>query len=84
LTDTIKVNNAEAVLLGIGMATLDSTTGKTIIEVGDVDNVRIAGLLLEAGPVKTPTLLRWGVTKQQGKQNLPGVMSDVFVRVGGP
>jgi len=65
------------------MATLVSSTGKEIITVGEVDNVRIAGLLLEAGPIKTPTLLRWGTSKDQGDPNLPGIMSDVFVRVGG-
>jgi hypothetical protein len=46
LTDSIKVNQDGAVLLGIGMATLVSTTGKPCIEVGDVDDVRIAGFLL--------------------------------------
>ena len=39
MTDSIKVNKANAVVLGIGMATLISTTGKPCIEVADVDGV---------------------------------------------
>ena len=84
LTDSIKVNREGAVLLGIGMATLVSSTGKPCIVVGDVDNVRVAGLLLEAGPVNSAYLLVWGSRKEQGDLNLPGVMSDVYVRAGGP
>ena len=66
------------------MATLVSSTGKPCIVVGDVDNVRVAGLLLEAGPVNSAYLLVWGSTKGYGDPNLPGVMSDLYVRVGGP
>ena len=51
------MNREGTVLLGIGMATLVSSTGKPCIEVKDVDDVRVAGLLLESGPVKSPMLL---------------------------
>lgn len=84
LTDSIKVNKEGTVLLGIGMATLVATTGKPCIEIGDVDDVRVAGLLLEAGPVKSPVLLQWGTEKTMGDAERPGVMSDVYVRAGGP
>lgn len=43
------------------MATLISTNGKACIEVGNVEGVRIAGILLQAGYTKTPALLQWGV-----------------------
>ena len=65
------------------MATLISTTGKSCIEVGNVDGVRIAGVLLEAGEVKSFTLLMWGAGGLAGDRSNPGVMSDVFARVGG-
>lgn len=78
------MNQEGAVLLGIGMATLVASNGKPCIEVGDVDNVRVAGLLLESGPVKSDVLLRWGNEKGMGDENLPGIMSDVYVRAGGP
>lgn len=83
LSDSIKVNKPNAVILGIGMATLISNTGKPCIEVGNVEGVRVAGLLLQAGPHKTPSLLKWGSSKNPGSSSNPGVASDVFARVGG-
>jgi len=65
------------------MASLISTNGNALVEVGDVDGVRIAGLLLDAGAKKSENLLTWG-TKNTGSRTAPGVMSDVFGRVGGP
>ena len=65
------------------MATLVSTSGKPCIEVGPVDGVRIAGILLEAGETKSDTLLKWGSPNFSGSSSNPGVMSDVFARVGG-
>lgn len=92
------------VLLGLGFATLVSAAATPVVTVADgVDNVRVAGLLLQAGaPVKlqsrtspgggegavatAPALLQWGTAagKYAGKAALPGVISDVFARVGGP
>lgn len=65
------------------MATLISSGGNALIEVGDVAGVRIAGLLLEAGAKKSDNLLTWG-TKNTGESDKPGVLSDMFARVGGP
>jgi hypothetical protein len=46
--------------------------------------VRIAGITLEPGS-NTPAehLLRWGTTASSGSVTEPGVISDVFARVGG-
>jgi len=83
LSDSLKVNKPNQVVLGIGMATLISNTGKPCIEVGNVEGVRVAGLLLQAGNHKAPTLLKWGSSKNAGSASNPGVASDVFARVGG-
>eukprot|EP00008_Paramoeba_atlantica_P011354 CAMPEP_0201492408 /NCGR_PEP_ID=MMETSP0151_2-20130828/32987_1 /ASSEMBLY_ACC=CAM_ASM_000257 /TAXON_ID=200890 /ORGANISM="Paramoeba atlantica, Strain 621/1 / CCAP 1560/9" /LENGTH=591 /DNA_ID=CAMNT_0047879201 /DNA_START=82 /DNA_END=1857 /DNA_ORIENTATION=- len=83
----IVVNTANTVILGIGFPTFISTAGQECFQVGNVDGVRIAGLLLQAGPVSTPTLLRWGGATGgvfQGNPSNPGVMSDLWARVGGP
>lgn len=74
------------VLLGLGMATLIPANGTAVIEVGAVDGVHVAGLLLQAGPKKSNTLLQWGVNGSAfaGDATNPGVLSDVFARVGGP
>jgi len=44
----------------LGLANLVSTTGKPCIIVGNVDGVRISGLLLDAGHIKTYSLIQWG------------------------
>ena len=78
------------VLLGLGLATLVSSTGNPVITVGDVDGVRVAGFLLQAGPTGAggkvaPALLQWGSSgSYAGVATNPGVISDVFARVGGP
>ena len=71
------------VLLGIGMATLTPTIGNTLIEVSDGVDARIAGLLLGAGSQRSDQLLKWGTDPSQGNPDAPGIISDVFMRVGG-
>jgi len=87
LSESIKITKADTVLLGLGMATLIATNGNSCIQVADVDGVRVAGVLLEAGEDKSKSdnLLEWGlnVGKYPGNHLNPGVMSDVFARVGG-
>jgi len=82
----IKVTKAGAIVLGIGMATLISASGNTIIEVGDVDDVRLAGFIVQAGPMTSNPqhMVQWGLSNYAGDASKPGVISDVFGRVGGP
>lgn len=65
------------------MATLIASSGNAIIEVGDVDGVRVAGLILNAGERHSENLLKWGSGNFHGSSDQPGVISDVFGRVGG-
>lgn len=66
------------------MATLKSTHGNACIEVGDHVGVRVAGVVLEPkSNTYGETLLKWGTTASSGSSSEPGVMSDVFARVGG-
>jgi len=81
----LKITHSGQVLLGLGMATLVSANGNPCIVVADyLDGVRIAGVLLQAGPMATPTLLQWGGGTYQGNSSNPGFLYDVFARVGGP
>jgi hypothetical protein len=84
LEDSIVVDRADAVVLGMGLATLISTAGKPCIKVGNVDGVKISGLLLQASAENAPTLLQWGEQGYAGNPAQPGAMHDVFARVGGP
>jgi len=48
------------------MAALVSPNGKPCMVVENVDGVRIAGFMFEAGTVKAPTLLQVGTGKFSG------------------
>jgi len=50
----------------------------------NLDGVRVAGVLLQAGSKRSDVLLEWGTEIYGGDASNPGVLSDVFVRVGGP
>lgn len=83
LDEPLVLSTKGQVLLGIGLPSLHAATGKTLIKVGDVDGVRIAGILLEGGTIESPVLLEWGSGSYAGKASDPGFLFDVFVRVGG-
>lgn len=83
---SIEVRRANTVVLGIGHATLTAVDGSTPLEVAEAPGVIIAGLTIDAGPQKSPVLLRVGREHGKGRsmpQN-PTTLSDVYFRVGGP
>jgi hypothetical protein len=84
LTDTIQVTRANTILLGIGFATLHPTNGKTALSVADVDGVKIAHLMVDAGTVSSPVLIQIGQPGSNANHaSNPTVLTDIFVRVGG-
>ncbi|KAH3744269.1 secreted protein [Pelomyxa schiedti] len=83
LTESIVINNKNTVLLGIGFPTLISTNGNPCITVASVDGVRVAGILVQAGKIEAPVLVKWGTTDYSGDSTNPGFIYDLFVRVGG-
>lgn len=84
LDAALELRTPGQVLLGLGLATLVSTSGNPVVTVGSVDGVRVAGVLLEAGSEPTDVLLQWGDPSHKGDPNNPGLFHDVFARVGGP
>ena len=91
---TIKVKRADTVVLGLGFATLTAVNGTVPMTVADVPGVDIAGLIFDAGPVNSPTLLQIGTQHasngaardNNGWSNPadPTGVQDVFFRIGGP
>nr|WSX53352.1 discoidin domain-containing protein [Streptomyces sp. NBC_00974] len=80
----IQVNRADTVVLGLGLATIIPDNGVTAMKVADVDGVKLAGFLIDAGTVNSPTLLEVGpagTTTDHGAN--PTTVQDVFIRVGG-
>jgi hypothetical protein len=90
LDEPLVLSTKGQVLLGLGLATLVSAKQNAVVSVGNVDGVRVAGLLLQAGPAQgttsAPALLQWGTTTSTfaGDAKSPGFIHDVFARVGGP
>jgi len=75
---------ANQVIIGIGFPTLIATNGHPCINVGNVDGVRIGGILFQAGETNTSALVHWGNTGYAGSASNPGFFYDAFARVGGP
>ncbi|WP_328563735.1 coagulation factor 5/8 type domain-containing protein [Streptomyces coelicoflavus] len=81
---TVDVKRAGTVVLGLGYATLIPGNGVTALKVADVDGVRLAGLLVDAGPVNSPALLEVGPEGASADHSAnPTTVQDVFVRIGG-
>ncbi|MCW7940800.1 coagulation factor 5/8 type domain-containing protein [Streptomyces hygroscopicus] len=84
LDQPIRVDRARTVVLGLGYATLVPGGGVTALKVADVDGVRLAGFLIEAGPVNSATLLEVGPPGASRDHSAdPTTVQDVFVRIGG-
>jgi hypothetical protein len=84
LNDTIRVTRADTVVLGLGLATLVPDNGVTGMTVSDVDGVKVAGLLFEAGTTNSPVLMQVGPSgSTQSHAANPTSLHDVFFRIGG-
>ncbi len=86
---SISVKRANAVVLGLGHATLTAVDGAVPLTVADVPGVIIAGVTIDAGSVKSPVLLQVGKRKgntgsKKSNPTNPTTLSDVYFRVGGP
>ncbi|MFJ6071734.1 coagulation factor 5/8 type domain-containing protein [Streptomyces sp. NPDC093065] len=81
---TVDVKRAGTVVLGLGYATLIPDNGVTALKVADVDGVRLAGFLVDAGPVNSAALLEIGPEGASADHSAnPTTVQDVFVRIGG-
>jgi hypothetical protein len=84
LDRTLVVRRADTVVLGLGFATLVPQHGVVAMRVADVAGVQLAGLLFDAGPVRSPVLLQVGDGGgHRSDPRDPTSLSDVFFRIGG-
>ncbi|MGW8718117.1 coagulation factor 5/8 type domain-containing protein [Streptomyces althioticus] len=82
--EPVRVNRPNTVVLGLGYATLVPDNGVTALKVADVDGVRLAGFLIDAGTVNSPVLLEVGPRGASRNHSAnPITVQDVFVRIGG-
>jgi len=84
LNDTVRITRAGTVVLGLGFPTLVPTGGITPMSVADVDGVRIAGLLFDAGTTNSASLLTVGPSGATARHAAnPSSVQDVYFRIGG-
>jgi hypothetical protein len=83
---SITVGRPNTVVLGLGHATLTAVRGAVPLSVADVPGVVVAGVTVDAGPVRSPALMRVGQRGRTGWSDPrnPTTLSDVYFRVGGP
>ncbi|WP_326560174.1 ricin-type beta-trefoil lectin domain protein [Micromonospora sp. NBC_01796] len=84
LNDTLRVTRPDTVVLGLGLATLVPDNGVVAMSVADVDGVKVAGLLFDAGPTNSPVLMEVGPTGSSANHSAnPTSLHDLYFRVGG-
>ncbi|MFI0710173.1 coagulation factor 5/8 type domain-containing protein [Streptomyces inhibens] len=84
LDQTLRITEPDTVVLGLGLATLIPDNGITAVSVADVDGVKLAGLLIDAGTQSSPSLMELGPRNSSASHaDDPTSLHDVFFRVGG-
>jgi hypothetical protein len=85
LAHALRVLRPNTVVLGLGMPSLTTDSGDAVLRVADVDGVRLAGFLVDAGKRSSETLIEIGdrFSHRDHSRN-PISLQDIFVRVGGP
>ncbi|MES2739838.1 MAG: RICIN domain-containing protein [Pseudomonadota bacterium] len=84
LTASLKIKNPNTIVLGVGFPTLVPNNGVDGLTVADVDGVRVAGILFDAGTTNSNALMTVGV-KGSGVRHIdnPTTVQDVYFRIGG-
>ncbi len=87
IDEPVRVKNEGTIVLGMGLATLQSADGSVCMETSDAEGIIIAGVLFDAGEVMSENLLVVGgegdvAVREDGSRKFIS-LSDVFFRVGG-
>lgn len=90
--ETIRVDRAHTVVIGLGQATLTARNGVVPLQTSDSEGIVLAGITIDAGPdALSPVLLQIGDRSQlrssppaTSNPTHPITLSDVYIRVGGP
>ena len=84
LTNSILVTQPDTIILGLGFATLVSGAGTPAMVVSDVDGVKISGIIFDAGPQSSASLLQVGPATSPANHSAdPICLYDISMRVGG-
>ena len=84
LEASLQITNPGTVVFGLGMATLVPSKGTPALSIADVDGVEVAGVIVDAGPMNSTTLVEVGPAGSKAVHSAnPSALHDLFCRVGG-
>ena len=87
----IRVKHDDTVVLGLGFPTLVPQDGNAALRVSNANGVDLSGMIVDAGPERSPVLLQVGSGRSEGDDgdgndhnaSNPSALQDVFFRIGG-
>ncbi|MCX2719756.1 coagulation factor 5/8 type domain-containing protein [Lentiprolixibacter aurantiacus] len=84
LDETLAITKPNTIILGLGLPTLIPQNGMVALRTADVPGIIMAGFMVDAGPVLSPTLIQIG---SEGSDvsfpDNPISLHDIYCRVGG-
>ena len=84
LTNSIQIIRPDTIVMGIGFPTLIPTNRNPAMVISDVDGVKVAGIIFDAGTTASPSLLSVGTaTSFERHLSDPICLYDICSRVGG-
>ena len=84
LESSLRVTRPDTIVLGLGFATLVPDKGMPALTVADVDGVQVSGIIFDAGPLESSTLMQIGSAgSSQNHTKNPTFLYDIVARVGG-
>ncbi|KAI0095634.1 glycoside hydrolase family 55 protein [Daldinia grandis] len=84
LDHALRVSRADTIVLGLGLPSLIPTCGQPALIVADVDGVTLAGLIIDAGEISSPTLIEVGPSNSSADHALnPTFLYDLTLRTAG-
>jgi len=84
LDETLRITNANTVVLGLGLPTLIPQQGNVALMTDDVAGIKLAGFMVDAGPALSPTLIQIGKKGASADHtDNPISLHDIYCRVGG-
>jgi hypothetical protein len=84
ITETITVTKPNTVILGLGLPTLIPQNGEIAVATDDIPGVKLAGFMVDAGSVLSPTLIQIGSADADANySDNPISLHDIYCRVGG-
>lgn len=84
LDNALRISRADTVVLGLGMPSLIPISGQPVLSVADVDGVTLAGLIIDASEINSPSLIEVGPPNSSANHaSNPTVLYDLTVRTAG-